>query len=337
MKRLSILLGLFLLLGGFTLWYLNSGKTEKSTVLGWDRQFKVEDASQIHKIFIAKRTGETTTLERRGDGWVYDGKYPVRPDAIENLLEAITTVRIKYLPPKAAYEHIISDLATRGIKVEIYDRNGRNLKTYYVGGTTPDERGTYMIMEGAEQPYVVELPLLEGQFRVRYELTGDAWRDRTIFAEKPEAIAEVAIEYPKQRNKSFRLRRNGKNFEVEPFYPSTPRLELPYQPGSGEAFLRGFRQIIGEGYENDYAKQDSVLQTVPFANIYLKTIDGHEKQVSVYPFPSLDAWGNLKSNVIERMYADVRRDTLRDFMLVQYRVFEKIFWGYDHFFKKPAG
>ncbi|MCB9291126.1 MAG: hypothetical protein H6560_27725 [Lewinellaceae bacterium] len=49
---------------------------------------------------------------------------------------------------------MVESLATEGMKVELYDKDGGLLKAYYVGGSTSDERGTYMIMEGAEQPYV---------------------------------------------------------------------------------------------------------------------------------------------------------------------------------------
>jgi hypothetical protein len=57
-----------------------------------------------------------------------------------------------------------------------------------VGGITADEKGTIMLMEGSEKPYVVHIPSFVGQVRVRYLLGDDNWRDRAIFSEKPEKI-----------------------------------------------------------------------------------------------------------------------------------------------------
>ena len=65
MNRTVVLLIAFLLLGGGVFWYLSQGGDEKTTLAGADRAFKVEDIEQVHKIFIADRRGERTTLERR--------------------------------------------------------------------------------------------------------------------------------------------------------------------------------------------------------------------------------------------------------------------------------
>ena len=70
MKKNYLLLIVFLLLGSGTVWYLFSNKTEKATnTLGWDRKFAVDDINEVQKVFIAKRTGETTTLTRNGNHW----------------------------------------------------------------------------------------------------------------------------------------------------------------------------------------------------------------------------------------------------------------------------
>ena len=63
---------------------------------------------------------------------------------------------------------MVKSLASEGIKVELYDRKGEKIKAYYVGGATPDERGTYMIMENAEEPYVAHIPSWEGNLRFRF-------------------------------------------------------------------------------------------------------------------------------------------------------------------------
>lgn len=329
MKRTNLFIVLFLVLGLATFFLLKDKEETTSTVLGLDRDFKVENTEDIHKVFIAKRTGQTTTLERKGKGWVYNGKYKARPDAMENLLDAVSTVRMKYVPPNAAIDNIVKDLATNGIKVEIYGKNNEKIKAYYVGGTTADERGTHMIMEGAENPYIVELPLMEGGIRVRYDLPELAWRDRAVFQKDVEDIKSVSIEYPKQMNKSFRLERKGNDYSVEPFYEITQSINRPKTKGMGERFLINFNKIIAEGFENDSPQKDSITQTIPFCTITLEDTDGETRAVTLYPKASTDAYGQVQTGEIERYWAEVSNG---DFLMVQHRVIERILWAYEFFF-----
>ena len=198
MNRTLLLLIAVAVLGAGAYFFLNTDQEAASTtVAGWDRDFAVP-RDQVHKVFIVQRSGVTSTLTRKGEQWFFNEKYPARPDAIENLLSAIESIRMKFKPTEAAIPHIVESLAARGIKVEIYGKEDELLKTYYVGGATNTEEGTYVIREGAEQPYVAELGAWVGNLRFRYNLVGDEWRDRTVFASRVEDIAGVSIESPKQ-------------------------------------------------------------------------------------------------------------------------------------------
>ena len=124
MKKRTLILFLILIVAGVSAWYFkNSKESEKMHAMGWDRQFKVENPDDIHKVFITKRDGKTTTLERKGDQWMYNGKFPARSTAIESLMDVFTGVRMQAVPPKNAVKGMIDNLATQGIKVELYDKN----------------------------------------------------------------------------------------------------------------------------------------------------------------------------------------------------------------------
>ena len=332
MNRTTILFLLFILLGGTTIWYLISKPEERSTVTAWDRDFAVE-AERIGKIFIADRRGNKTTLERKDDHWIYNDQWRARPNAMENLLDAISRVEMKYKPPLAAVENMVRNLAAEGIKVEIYDRKGTKIKAYYVGGGTVDERGTYLIMENAENPYVGYIPGWEGNIRFRYNLTGTDWRDKSVFAADIKNIQSVSVEYPKQKDRSFRLQKEGDRYEIEPFYPGVPKSNRPYQEGSAESFLYGFESLVAEAFENDNPRRDSVRQLVPFSVITLKKTDGTETSVRFFPVfeKYMENGFLLTSSNPERYFADMSNG---DFMLVQNRVFKSVFWAYDFFFEE---
>ncbi len=330
MKKNYWLIAIFLLLGAATAWYFIGGKKTTESTLGWDRLFKVPEA-EIHKIFIAKRTGETTTIERDGAAWKVNGQWKASKNAMENLLETVTNLELQSVPPAAATDDVAKELASRGIKVEVFGKNGKQLKAYYIGGVTADARGTYAIMEGSEQPMVLEIPQMEGQIRTRFDLTGDDWRDRNVFSYQPEDIESVSVEYPQQRNKSFRLWRSGSSWEVKPFYDNVPALDRPVSKGKVEGFLVGFEGLMAESFENQYAKKDSIRQMVPFTVISVTDVKGELRKAAFYPTYRQDKeTGERRSDVVERYFAD-RNDG--DWMLTQHRVFEKVFWPYEAFFE----
>ena len=329
----TIKLGLlFLLIAGITYWYTtqNSGKT---TVNKTDRNFAVADIASIHKIFIADRNGQTATLERKENHWQYNEQWKANPNAISNLLHTIQKVQLKYIPAHAAVGPIVKDLATNSIKVELYDQSDKNLKTYYVGGVTNDELGTYMIMEGSNNPYVTYLPGFEGSLRIRYLLKEWEWRDKTIFEEPLEAIQSVAIEYPKQKNNSFQLVKQEKGFELTPLFGTTTNQGQPTK-GKVEQFLRGFDKLIAEAFENGHTKRDSITRQLPFCILTLQRTDGQQKEVRFHPILKRDNLGGLMQRkdgrlLIDRYYANWNN---RDLMLIQELVFGKVLWGYESFF-----
>lgn len=336
MKKNRLLIALFLLMGAAVAYYFFAFRDNKTTLLAAERQFAVKDTANIHKIFIADRFGTQTTLLRDQAGyWTLDGGNKVRPTAMHNLLEAIASVEIKFKPANAAEDAIIKNLSTEGIKVELYNKKNEIIKTYYVGGSTPDERGTYMMIEGMNSPYVTYLPAWEGNLRFRYNLRGDDWRDRAVFAHEVEDIASVSIEYPRQKNKSFKLQsEGGGNYKVEPFYDITPRIPGQAQRGNCEAFLVGFKSLIAEGFENKNPERDSIIRLIPFAIIELKDKKGQLTQAKIFPIftdPSVDPKTLKVSETpeVERYYALVNN---KDFMMIQNRVFSKVFWAYESFF-----
>ncbi len=327
MKRNFWLILIFLVLGGTTAWYLFFKAKKEKTTLGWERNFKVENPGDIYKIFIANRNGQTTHLERRGDHWIVNGDSKANPNVINPLLDAITHVELLYVPPQSATVNVARELAATGIKVEIFNKGGDKIKGYYVGGTTADARGTYMILENSEQPMVVGIPMMIGQIRTRYELSGDDWRDKAIFSYSPDEIQRVSIEYPKQRNKSFILERTGSGYAVKPFYENVPPINRPVDNSSVESFLTNFKSLVAESFSNGYEKKDSIRQTIPFSIVSLETTDGQQRKVSFYPTYREDAeTGERRADIVERFFADVDS---KDWMLTQHRVFRKIFWAYE--------
>ncbi len=328
MKKTLLLAAVFLALGAGA-WYALNKKAQTGSRNSWDMDFAVPNTGDIYKIFLADRNGQTATLERKDDHWIYNGKARAKQTAVNTLLETIAKVNVWYVPPKAAENSMIKSLASEGIKVEIYDKAGKMMKSYYVGGVTNDEHGTFMMMDKAEAPYVVHIPSFVGQLRVRYLLGDDDWTDLIVFREKPEEIQSVTVEYPKRKSDSFRLEKAGEAaYTVKPFFSTTPEIKQPLRKGVPEAYLLAFEQLGGEGFETNHPSRDSITALVPFVIVTLKKTDGEEKQVRFWPVEVQQTREGMP--YVHRYFAEVNKSA---FILIQEGVFGPIFRGYRFFYE----
>ncbi len=331
MNRRTLLLALLFIALGAGAWYAwNKRKNQSGTRNSPDMEFAVKNTDDIGKIFIADRSGQTATLERKEGYWMYNERYRARKSAIETLLETIQKVNVLNIPPKISEPSMITDLASKGLKVEIYDKKGARMKCYYIGGVTNDEQGTIFIMDGSEKPYICHIPGFVGTLRVRYLLGDDAWRDRIIFEEKPEDIQSVSVEYPQTKSESFRLEKTGDGaYNVTPFFSTTTRFTTPMRKGAVESYLLQFERRGAEAFEAPKRSRDSISALVPFAIITLKKTDGTEKNVRFWPIES--AFDPIKKDYIAVRYlTDYNKGEA--FFLTQNLVFSPVFRGYSFFY-----
>jgi len=332
MKRTWLLIALFLLLGAATFFVLRQKNNQSGSHVAWDMDFAVKNTDEITRIFLADRSDRRVMLERKDGYWLYNGKYKARPTAMQTLLETIQKINVLYIPPKAAEGSMIKSLAAEGITVEIYGKNNERLKRYYVGGVTNDERGTYLIMEGAEQPYVAHIPSFIGQLRARFLLNEDDWRDRSVFSEKPEAIQFISVEYPQQKSESFQLEKVDKaTYAVKPLFSTTPVSASPQRKGIAEAYLLQFESLGAEGFETTNPLRDSVRALVPFAIVKLMRTDSSMQVARFWPV-SVDQDYKTGESYINRYFTDLNDGEA--FLLTQERVFGRIFRGYGFFFSR---
>ena len=127
------------------------------------------------------RSPDTAVLTRESGVWLINGAHPVRPDAIEVLLETLYRVRLRGFAPDAATANILSAMSTYGTHVDVF-AGEENLKSFTVGPETPDIPGTYFLRDGFGRPVAVPSPGLTGFFSLRFFLRAGPWRARTRWA-----------------------------------------------------------------------------------------------------------------------------------------------------------
>lgn len=338
MKKTILLFVLFLLIGGGTYWFIKQAPDKGSSRKGWDTSLTVPDTDQIHRIFIAKKSGTSYNLEKKEDDWYVGSKYRVRPAKIKYILETLRRQRVKFIPTKGASENAVKNIASTGIKVETYDAEGNTVLNFYVGGMTSDERGTYMIGADSNQPLVMHIPGWEGSLRVRFWDDPENWRDRSVLRWNPQNIEYLKVDYPRNKSQSFEINKEADIFSVRPVYDITAVAKKKANQDAIGEYLKLFKSKIAENFLNDLPGRDSISQLVPFCEITIKGKNAKDQTVSFFPervdmeyeMPNVPGQVLANKGSVERYYAD---NSYGDFHLVQQLVFGKIFVPYSSFFR----
>ena len=284
MKQKNTLLWLliFVILGGLS-WYFVKYKNNKTSIDTADREFAVKDIDQVTKIFLAKKDGEPITLEKIENQWYVNQKCKAFPNAIENILDVIQKVSLKSIPPRPSYPSIMNDLASIGIKVEIYTNSNKPFKTYYIGGVTGDETGVYFLMDNARQPYVMHLDKLNSNIRHRYDIKLQDWRDRSLVPLEKKQLAGVSVDYPYDPSSSFLITSSGNELKLA-------------QGQNPNTFIQNINQKIldsyfenlliaqTEAFENTNPLRSQISTYLPWCRIAIKTNNKPDSLIlSFYP------------------------------------------------------
>lgn len=279
--------------------------------------FAVSDTSSITKIFIADRQGNTILLDKKENNWLVNNKFNVRKDAIKILLNTLHQIRIKQPIPLNSFERVIRDLSTKGIKIEIYT-NSKLLRTYTIGNETSDHLGTYMLLDGAEQPYIMHIPYFKGYLSPRYGIqSGNInerdWRDRTIINVPKNNIKNISIKNFYNLESSFSLRLSPRTLLFD--YLGNP---VNFNNQSISQFISNFRNVSCESFKSNKSKIESKnpIHQLIINNDTLRT----------YLISDLKEKKKQENFNVERMYATINDGEL---LLIQNYVFNKLLINID--------
>lgn len=319
--RVSITI-LVLILGGLTWWMLrgsNSGKIRKELTL------HIPDTAAIHQIDILDREGNRQVLERQKSGWMINGE-SARTHAVNNLLATIHNQRVSALIPTSALDNVVRDLSSNGVRFDVKGKNGNSMMVFYVGGVTPDERGTFMIREDSEWPVIVNIPGFEGSLRSRYIMSSNEWKSRRIF-EPVQTIHSLTVDYPSRQDQSFILEKTEEGYTVKPFYESSAR-PVTVHPYLVEAYRDQLNKLFAEAVL-DESKRSVLDASIPFCTLIVTNGNGETQKLEFYPTVWIDYLEDVPSTQnVERYYTDSNDQTI---FLTQHLLMQNIFTGYEHF------
>tara|TARA_B100000953_G_C17998262_1_gene414298 strand:- start:377 stop:1300 length:924 start_codon:yes stop_codon:yes gene_type:complete len=284
--------------------------------------FAISDTASISKIFIADMKGNSISLDKTENNWEINNRYKVRNNSMEIILQTIKSISVQRPVSESRYNKVIKDLATNGVKIEIYqNREEKPTKTYTIGNNTADHSGTYMLLKNQEQPYIMHIIGFNGILGPRYGLQGQEvsatiWRDRNIFKLKAEEIKSLQLINEKGMDSSFTIKNEKGNLTLFDFQ----QIEIKSQKETLLSYLNLFQDINCESF-----KDESVMEKLVDEKKLYTFIIRHQNRMdslSIYQMrdkekPKTEA----EKYTVERMYATLNSG---DIMLIQNYVFNKL-------------
>lgn len=272
MKKNLIILAV-ILISLLVVYFFTSNKGWNTTNTKADA-FTIKDTASVTKIFMANKNGFKVMLERKADMW-YVNDMPADMQKVNMILETLHDIKVLKPVEEGGRNTVIGILASEGIKTEIYS-GSKLLKTFYVGSETPDQVGTFMLLDGAEDPLITHIPGFVGYLTPRFIINPLKLKSKLVFNANSSDIDTIKVLYPQSPSLSFYLTQK-KLFNLN-------QQVMPADTHYINFYLASFSNLYVEGYLTDLTKQevDSVLHAEPYCTISLTLKNGIKTKLDIY-------------------------------------------------------
>jgi hypothetical protein len=276
-KQIKILL--VLIVAAAAVYFLVVRKPWKSYT-GNGTDFAIADTLNITKIFLADPRGGKVLLTKQVDGsWLVDNHVAADKTKINLLLQTIHDIKMRNPLSTNEFNTVIKELTAAGIKVEFYEGNDL-LKTIYVGQMTLDQSGTFMMIDGAESPFVTHIPGFVGYLTPRFPTNPVKWKSKLIFDTKFDELAKVTIDYILTPSESFSL----DNIAATPVLKDAAGNAVQTDANFLKYYAGSFTQLFAEAYDDNFtaAQHDSIFQGDAFCTIKVENKAGKTQALKLH-------------------------------------------------------
>ena len=239
--------------------------------------FSVSDTAAVQSILL--KNGEIEIARTAQNSWKVNDQYGLDPSLKTVLLAVLNQVTIKRPVSKIQQEEIATALSG-GTRASVTSEGG-NL-AFYAGGN-PARTQSYFMLEGTDQPYIVEIPGYRNYISGLFELTELQWRDRRLFNTHWRSLQSLKVSYPDKPSNNLHIYFEDEFFKIEGLNAMDTTALMTY--------LEPFQyfeanEFIAPGFSPLY---DSLSKTQPLAVIELNEINADNNQVlSIFPKLEMD-------------------------------------------------
>jgi hypothetical protein len=323
MKRQKVYLiiaCLLAILATITIIYKKGGFNKSSDFQKLSQAFAIKDTTTITRVFMADMYGNKVLLSKEAEGWMVDNHKLASMHKISDLLVTLTAIRIAQPIAKPGQGSIIRMLSVNSTKVEVYATEPlftlfgrpfftreRLIKTYFLGDATPTNMGSYALLEGMSEPYIIYKPGFRGYVTPLFSTDPIDWYSHRIFDTKLTRIQHASfIDFDNPENSFFVAKSGPRSFTL---FDAHENVVLDYDTLLLINMLSEFRERNYEKFLPNIlpSLKDSILQFNLFKIISVTDVD--DKTTTMKLFHLIDE-GELyiDGNLIDEIYHEISRD-----------------------------
>lgn len=301
--------------------------------------FAVADTSSINKLIISDSYNHTIELIRGKDGiWADKEGNCVSQDPINIALETIKNLEFKGYVPEGSREFMTKKMLAKHTRVDIFVK-GDLVKTWYIGASTQDHYGTYMLLETpdakSDQPVIMHMRGLNGIIEPRFFADKRKWACTQVLSLSRDQIKEVDVKFTETKERSFSIKRNGKKFEVR----QEGRIVERFDTMMIAHYLNNFKNVNFElvNFELSDKQVDSIKKSKPFCVLSVKELTGKSTQLKMFRlkgpgYKEVDDFGDSVLFDTNRFWLLTPSGNL---VKAQYFAFGPMIMGHLYFATKP--
>lgn len=318
------------------LWYLNTPEKRGANPLA---NFAIEDTAAITKIVISDADQHVITLERSDTSrfWDLNQTYKAREDAVNLILKTVKLIQVKSTVPETQKENVIRMMSS-GNRVDFYQGGDKPVKTYFIGTSTQNHTGTYMVLETPEEgrstePFIMQMQGFTGFLTTRFFTDLEEWRYTGIFDYPSLGISKLEVLHHEHPERSFEIEYNGGN-DLKLRSKLLDR-DIPiFDTLKVKDYLLIYKKVHLETHKSYFTpeQEDSLINSNPAFTLRVTGNSGITKKVDLYwkkPISVImDANGEPEKWDMARMFGVVKGD---DVVLCQRAVFDQLLIGISNF------
>jgi hypothetical protein len=338
MKKNFTLLAILIILTIITgvAWFMNKDGGSLGEVLA---DYVIEDTASVSRIYIADTDNNSVNLVKDPitGKWTCNDKFAAREDAVRLLLKTFKRIAVKAPVPQPTQPTVISMIAGRGLRVDIYQQD-QLAKTYMIGTCTQDHFGTYMVLEmpdgqRSSEPLVMHMEGFTGCLKQRFFTNEEEWRHTGVFSYPNLEFSKVEMINHENPTESFAVTYGGGNdIKLQSKLLGTDIAH--FDTLLVKDYLIRFKKVHCETFESHLTDQgeDSLLNSLPAYTIRVTENSGTVKKIDLYHKKPAQAQVDLEGKLMpwdgDRMYGRIDKDEV---VLVQLFTFQSLIQGISHF------